>query len=108
MLEIILMGFIGNSFYKLAGDYSKSQWGYAIAGVISVYIGLMISGMLMAIGMDIVSPGSIETMNPMVLGLTAMPLALLFTWFLYGYLKKSWEKEKLIDNADVLDNEMLE
>ncbi len=108
MLEVILMGFIGRSFHELAGEYSKNQWLYAILGVVSVYVGLIISGLIMAIGVDIISPGSLDTINETVLGLMAIPFALILTWLFYRYLESSWKKGRIIDNADILDDEFVD
>jgi hypothetical protein len=107
MLEVVLMVFIGKSFYELAGEYSKNKWLYAISGVVSVYIGLIISGIIMALGVDIISPGSLDTVNETVLGLMVIPFALILTWLFYRFLKSSWEKGKIIDNADILDDELV-
>jgi hypothetical protein len=35
MLGLILIYFVGKAFYDLAGLHGKSQWGFAILGIVS-------------------------------------------------------------------------
>lgn len=107
MLGLILVYFLGKAFYELAGEHGKHQWGFAIAGVATYYLGSFIGGILIVIGMEIITPGSVDEMNDTLLGVLAIPIGLLIYWLLYRYLKGSWERGVIVDNPDVLDDEML-
>lgn len=103
MLGLLLIYFIGRKFYDLAGVYDKSQWGYAVLGVLSYYFGTFIAGILLVIFSDLFGLASIEEINDFVLSLVALPFGLLACWGVYLLLEKNWTKEKVDDNPDILD-----
>lgn len=107
MIGLILIYFLAKAFYDLAGEHDKHQTGFAIAGVATYYLGSFIGGILIVIGMEIITPGSIDEMDDTLLGLIAIPFGLLFYWLLYRYLKGSWERGVVFENPDILDDEML-
>ncbi len=107
MLGLILIYFLGKVFYELAGEHGKHQWGFAIGGVATYYLGSFIGGILIVIGMEIMTPGSVDEMDDTFLGILAIPFGLLIYWILYQYLKRSWVRGAIIDNPDILDDEML-
>lgn len=92
MLGIILLYWIGKYFYKLAEEYDKSKWGYAILGIVVYYAGTLIFGMIiMAVG-EVFSLGFVDTFNETLLGIIMLPFGVLSCYLLYKYLEKTWKK----------------
>src|SRR5690242_1894849 len=104
MLGLLLIYFIGKYYYNLAGEHGKSQWGFAILGVVTYYVGAFVMGIFLGI----FYPDAAETMNNLVLGLIAMPLGILFTWGLYKILENQWGNTAPDDfeDSDVLDRNL--
>ncbi|TMM57146.1 hypothetical protein FEE95_11685 [Maribacter algarum] len=100
MLGLLLLYWIGKYFYKLAEEYDKSQWGYAILGIISYYGGTIFFGIIIGILSEIVAPGSIDTVNETVLGLIMLPFGVLTCYLLYKYFEKTWKKNMPINEID--------
>ena len=94
MLGLVLLYWIGKYFYKLAEEYDKSKWGFAILGIVVYYVGILILGFTLGLVVELISPGFFETMNDMALNLLALPLGILSCYLLYKYLEKTWEKNK--------------
>ena len=92
MLGLVLLYWIGKYFYKLAEKFSKSEWGFAILGVVTYYAGTFLFGVIFALIVDIVSPGYIDTFNDKLFGLLMLPFGLLSCYVLYMYLEKTWKK----------------
>ena len=88
MLGLILLYWIGKYYYKLAEEYEKSKWGYAVIGVISYYAGAFIAGFVIAI----VAPTFINSVSDVQLGLIALPFGLAITCGLYFLLKNNFKK----------------
>jgi hypothetical protein len=107
MLGLVLIYFLAKAFYDLAGEHDKHQTGYAVAGVVTYYLGSFIGGILIVIGMEIITPGSVDEIDDTMLGIIAVPFGLFIYWLLYRYLKRSWERGVIVDNPDILDDEML-
>ena len=109
MLGLVLLYFVGKAFYDLAGLNNKGQWLYAILGVGSYYAGLIIGGVLIAIGYELFI-GSVDEVNDTLLSIFALPLGVLACWGFYRLLKNRWEKEQAIaDSADeVLDVHLID
>ena len=103
MLGIILIYFIGKQFFELAITYQKSKWPYAIAGVVSYYVGTFIAGIGIAIFMEYNRTGSIDEMNDFVLNLIALPFGLVCCYGLYKLLERNWKLNLSQSNPDVLD-----
>lgn len=95
MLGILLLFFIGKFFYKLAEEFQKSKWGYAVLGVITYYAGTFIYGVLYSVIFFINNPDAFESdIDTWTLRLTAIPAGLGLAYLLYYLLKRSWEKSK--------------
>jgi hypothetical protein len=109
MLGLILLYFAGKAYYDLAGTHGKSKWTFAIIGVVSYYAGLFLGGIGIAIVYEIVSPGSLENTNEMLLGIMAIPLGILTCWGLYKLLEANWTKaRKRVMPDSILDAELPE
>ena len=102
MLGLILLYWIGKYFYELAEQHNKSQWGFAILGIVTYYSGLLIFSFIAGIVIELTSPGYIETVNETLFGFLMLPFGFLSCYLLYQYLQKTWNKnrpdtDKLID-----------
>jgi uncharacterized YccA/Bax inhibitor family protein len=87
MLGLVLLYWIGKYFYRLAEDYEKSKWGYAILGVVVYYLGTFIFAMLIAIfALDFLNDES-----DLVISLISLPFGILSCYLLYKYFEKTWE-----------------
>ena len=102
MLGILLLYWIGKYFYKLAEEYQKSEWGYAILGIVSYYGGILLAGLITGIIAELFFPGFIEDTNETVLGIFMLPFGLLSCYLLYKYLEKTWKKNKPENEIDAI------
>ncbi len=107
MLGILLIYLIGKKFYDLAGNYEKSQWTYAVLGVLSYYIGTFIAGIAIVIFLDLFEITSVDDVDDFVLGLVAIPFGLLSCWGVYHLLIRNWEKKTISNNLDILDIDLI-
>ena len=106
MLGIFLIYFIGRAFYDLAFNFDKNQWGFAIAGVASYYIGTFLGGMIIATIMILSSQDALDNTSEMALGFMALPFGILSCWGFYTILKKRWENRIVIDtDSNILDQD---
>lgn len=94
MLGLVLLYWIGKYFYKLAEEYNKSKWGFAILGVIVYYGGILVFSFAVGIMAEIISPGFFDTFNETLFGFLMLPFGILSCYILYKYLEKNWEKNK--------------
>ena len=101
MLGILLLYFIGKSFYKLAEIYDKSKWAFAIVGIASYYGGTILGGIIVGVLVAIFDPYA--DFSELSYSLIAIPFGLLTWWGLYYLLKKQWSKKGVQTNHDVLD-----
>ncbi len=110
MIGIILIYFIGKSFYALAVEHDKNKWLYAILGIVSYYAGTFLGGMIIAIVVELYSPGTIDSMNEMLLGIMALPIGLLICYLFHFILKRNWgtrqDEHKGPGNPDILDEKI--
>lgn len=102
MLGIVLLYFIGKYYYKLAEEFEKHRWGFAILGVATYYVGTMIGGAVFGV-LDGILGWGIDWENTWILSLIALPFGLLFTTGLYYILKKQWEKEVPVVKDEIED-----
>ena len=108
MIGILLIYFIGKAFYDLAGNHAKSQWGFAILGILSYYVGTFLGGILIGV-FALFTEIDIEDTSNVVLSLIAMPIGLLACWGVYKLLEYQWSKEPdPFGNEDVLDANIMD
>jgi len=108
MLGILLIYFIGKSFYKLAEEYNKHKWGVAIIGVIAYYVGTFISGIAIALFYELILSENVDNLNDLVLSFMSIPFGLLACWGLNTLLKKQWKsKRSRTVSMETLDGEFL-
>jgi len=95
MLSIFLIYYLGKRIYELADKYNKSKWGYALLSVIIFYLGAIILGVIILLGIEFIADTAIiDTINDSLLGIAIMPIGF-GCWYLFKkYLEKKWDKEK--------------
>lgn len=102
MLGLILLYWIGKYFYKLAEEFEKSKWGYAILGIVIYYGGIFFFGLVVGIIAELASPGFFDDFNDTVLGILMLPFGILSCYLAYQYFEKTWKLQnpnpiKMID-----------
>jgi hypothetical protein len=107
MLGLLLIYFVGKKFYELAFEYEKNKWGFAIAGVLSYYGGIVISMFILGFVIEINSPGYITESNETLFGLLGIPFGVLACWGFYKLLENNWRKDKAAVQPDTLDGGMI-
>ena len=103
MLGLILIYFIGKKFYDLAQKFGKSEWGFAILGVVTYYAGTFITGIVIALGYEFWSTASVDGMSDLALGFIALPFGVLSCVGLYYYLNNLWGKSKEVGKTNIDD-----
>jgi hypothetical protein len=106
MISLLLIYFIGKYFYDFAGKYKKSQWGFAVLGVISYYAGIIIGGVVIAFFLEVVLEISVDGLLEKALGLLAIPIGVLACWGFYKLLQSQWSKPSSSLPVDVLDQNL--
>jgi hypothetical protein len=105
MIGLVLLYFIGNSFYRLAADFNKNKWAFAILGVVTYYASGVVVVFVAALlyGMTDENFTDLPTYAWDLLGI---PIGLLGCFLLYRLLKYLWNKP--IKNADdrILDADL--
>ncbi len=108
MLGIVLLYFIGKSFYTLAGDHNRSQWGFAILGIVTYYA-LMFAGQIIVILLMTSDGTNIDSLDDYLVALTGIPFGLLGWWGLYSLLKKQWSQNPINKPSnEILDDGLLD
>ena len=100
------MYYIGKAFYDLAGKHGKHQWGFAIGGVASYYIGTFFGGILIAIGALILGY-DVENIANYILNLMAFPIGILVCYLFYQLLKRRWENVPVLTGNGTLDEDLM-
>ena len=106
MIGLLLVYFIGKAFYDLALKFNQNKWGFAVLGILSYYLGLLLGGGLIGICMELFSPGSVEEFPDMVLGLMCIPLGALACWGVYKFLERKWSRPAETKSHNVLDDNL--
>ena len=101
MLGLILLYFIGKSFYKLANECGKSPWAYAVLGIV-VYLAVLYSSQY--VFFYVIDLFDFYVMYLLI----SIALGLLAWWGLYGYLDKKWDRKVISSQDDVLDDVLFE
>ena len=94
MLGLLLIYFIGKKFFDLAKKFGKSEWGFAILGVVIYYVGTLIAGIIIVLGYELSSSSSIDDLNEFALSFISLPFGILSCIGLHYYLKNTWHKNK--------------
>jgi hypothetical protein len=104
MLGLLLIYFVGKVFYNLAEEYNRHLWGFAIAGVVSYYVGTFLFSIAMVLYYDYYSSEGFDSLDELSLNLMAIPFGLLTCWFFYKLLERNWSKTLIHeDDRNILD-----
>ena len=107
MLGLILIYFVGKAFYDLAGLHGKSQWGFAILGIVSYYAGTFIGGIAIGVLAEIYA-FSIDDTPTLVIGFLTLPAGVLTCWGTYKILERQWSKPAETNSDDeTLDSNLM-
>lgn len=101
MLGLLLIFFIARGYYRLATEYGKSNWGFAILGIATYYASTFLFGFVFGFTMELLSPGTLGSMNNLLIGLITVPFGLLGVWGVYYLLKRTWEGQRMDAEASV-------
>ena len=103
MLGIILIYFIGRQFYKLAENFDKNKWLYAILGVIVYYaVGTLLVVIIMLLDVAVFEWG-FDWENRFGMNLLAIPFGLLADLSLYNLLHKRWKNTVVLVKDEIQD-----
>lgn len=107
MLGILLLIYIGRTFYKLAFDYEKdNKWLYPVLAIVTFYAGTFIAGLVIGL-IYVLNGNTIDIMDNFLLSIIGIAVGAGFCWGLYAILKYNWEKNsKLNSNANILDDDL--
>ena len=89
MLGYIFIFFIGYYFYRLAEDYSKNKWVFAILGIVGYYV---VSFIFSIIYMFFSEQNVTSGFN--TIALISVCVGVVFCILLYHYLDYRWKKEE--------------
>ena len=98
-MGLLLVYWIGKYFYKLAEEYKKNKWGFALLGVAVYYGGTLFFAFFFGLFGALIAPEIFDDFNEFAFGLLMIPLGLLISYLHFNYLKKKWKKE----TPDILD-----
>ena len=99
MLGLLLIYFIGKTYYDLADKYDKSKWGFAILGVVSYYAGTFFFGLTAAL---IDNGNWILSQSDISIALIALPFGIATCVILYFTLRHYWKKNA-VSPEDLLE-----
>ncbi|QLE01693.1 hypothetical protein HX109_09035 [Galbibacter sp. BG1] len=103
MLGLVLLYWIGKYFYRLADEYQKSKWGFALLGIATYYAGIVGMSFFIGILVEVFSPGLLDNANETLFGFLMLPFGILSCYLLYKFLEKTWEQNKP-DSIDLIGN----
>ena len=100
MLGIVFLYFIGKYFYKLAEEYNKNKWLFAILGVVVYYAGIFLGGIILGL-LDVLIGFNFDWDNNLALGLIAIPFGMGSAYLFYYILKKQWKKTFVVVKDEI-------
>ena len=107
MISLLLIYFVGKAFYDLAHKYKKSEWGFAILGVVSYYFGIIMCSFILGFITAFTGSDFVATTPRIVLGLLSIPIGIFSCWGLYSILKSEWRKNPAPLKNDTLDGDLI-
>lgn len=106
MLGLVLIYFVGKTFYELAQNHEKNRWLFAILGVLSYYAGSFLVALGIVLYRELMPGGFLSAVPDLAIDFIAMPFGLLSTWLFYYLLNRSWSKNDLGDGFEMFDREL--
>lgn len=100
MLGIVFIYFLGRSYYRLAEEYKKSKWLWAVLGVVFYYGINFLVGLVLAF-----TAYNWAVQNDILLMVIGIGLGLGGSIGIYHLLKYNWSKQPVVSesNSDILD-----
>lgn len=102
MIEIVIIYFIGKYFYKLAEEFNKNKWLFAILGIITYFVGAAIGGVILFF-LDMQLDIGINWESKLMLTFILLPFATATCYLLHYLLKLNWEKSVVIVTDEIQD-----
>ena len=93
MIGLILVFFIGKSFYQLAKEFNKRGWLYVVLAIVVYYSSTFLFGIAVVLIQLGLNGDFIESSFEGILNIISIPFGLLGCWFFHKQLKKAWSKE---------------
>ncbi len=103
MLGLILLYFIGKSFYDLGVKHEQNAWLCGVLGIVFYYLGAFLVGIALALAYEFAGWGTIDELSDRELGLLAMPFGLLSAFLGYRFLDSHYSGKKDLSESDILD-----
>ncbi len=103
MLGLILLYFIGKSFYDLGVKHEQNAWVWGVLGIVFYYFGAFLVGVAIALAYEFAEWGTIDELSDRELGLLAMPFGLLSAFLGYRFLDRHYSNKKDFSDSDILD-----
>jgi len=100
MLGLLCLYYIGKYYYKLAAQYDKKKWLYAILGILSFYAGALIVGVLLGIYIEITGKYELYDVDDWVFELAMFPFCLATCILFYMLLRHLWSRKDVIITLD--------
>ncbi len=94
MLGILFLYWVGKYYYKLAEQYNKSKWGFAILGIAAFYSGILFATFTTGIVLGIFAPELIDSINDTLFGVMMLPFGFIMTFGLYKFLQMTWKQNE--------------
>ena len=102
MLGLVFLYFIGKYFYKLAEQFNKNKWVFAILCIVVYYVRTFVGGIILGI-MDSIIDIGFNWDNNLALGLIVLPFGIGAAYLFHFLLKKQWEKSMIIVEDEIQD-----
>ncbi|MCJ8290343.1 MAG: hypothetical protein HRT58_11820 [Crocinitomicaceae bacterium] len=103
MLGLVIIYFIGKSFFNLAKKHERNKWLFGILGVVTYYGMTIVGGLIIVFIAAVIGNESIFELPDIVLGLMGIPIGLLSIWLLHYMLRKNWEGHPKDQHPELLD-----
>lgn len=100
MLGLIFIYFLGRSYFRLAEEYNRSKWLWAILGVVFFYALQVILGLILGL-----TAYNWTLYNEVALNFIGIGFGLVGSIGIYQLLKHNWNKSKVVDiESEILDD----
>lgn len=100
MLGLLFLYFVGKYFYRLAEEFNKNKWLFAILGIIVYYVGTFIGGTLLVVLDGLIGIG-FDWDNNLALGLIALPFGIAAAYLFHFILRKQWKKSFVVAEDEI-------
>lgn len=114
ILDLLAIGFIGTLYFRLAKEYEKIAWLFAVLGVLSYYGGVFLSAFLFSIYEAYVNNNLLDESDTLLILAVSLPGGIVCCFVLFQLLKRNWKRKaaavqedsNLLDDTEMLDEEI--